>query len=328
MTMRELARLASVSVSTVSKAFGGAEDVSEETREHVFAIARQYGCFGKFSKNRFPKQVIAIVCPELSGDYYNLFVERLQRFIENNGGISVVSAYHFDYGKQEELIDYYASYLNVDGILVFSLHNPLKRGYDVPIVSLFSAKDPTVDQINVDLKAPMEDAIRTLYELGHRSVAFFGERLTPSKENLFREACARYRDIRVRVLTSDERFEGAGEACADELLSEKTDVTALICAYDNIAIGAIRELKRRGFGVPEDFSVIGIDNINVSGYMETSLASIDTDPDEICRLAWELICRKQENKYYRNNREITVEGRFIPRESVGKPRRHTNESPE
>jgi DNA-binding LacI/PurR family transcriptional regulator len=325
--MRELARLANVSISTVSKAFGGAEDVSEETKEHVFAVARRHGCFGKFSKNRFQKHVIAIVCPELSGDYYNLFVERLQRFIENNGGISVVSAYHFDYEKQEELIDYYASYLNVDGILVFSLHNPLKRGYDVPIVSLFSAKDPTVDQVNVDLKAPMEDAIRTLYELGHRNVAFLGERLTGSKEDLFREVGARYEDMKVRVLTSDERFERAGEECADELLSEETDVTALVCAYDNIAIGAIRELKRRGFGVPEDFSVIGIDNINVSEYMETPLASIDTDPDEICMLAWELICRKQENKYYKSNREITVTGRFIPRESIGKPRCNTKPQP-
>lgn len=105
-----------------------------------------------------------------------------------------------------------------------------------------------------------------------------------------------------------------------ELLASGSDATAIVCAYDNIAIGAIRELKRRGYSVPEDYSVIGIDNINVSGYMETTLSSIDTDPDEICITAWELICRKQENKYYRSNREITVSGRLILRESVGSPR--------
>ena len=54
--------------------------------------------------------------------------------------------------------------------------------------------------------------------------------------------------------------------------------------------------------------------------METTLSSIDTDPDEICMMAWELICRKQENRYYRNNREITVMGKLILRESVGSPR--------
>ncbi len=91
-------------------------------------------------------------------------------------------------------------------------------------------------------------------------------------------------------------------------------------------IKATKGFLGRGYGVPEDFSVIGIDNINVSGYMETPLASIDSDPDEICMIAWELICRKQENKYYRSNREITVTGRLILRESVGNPRnkRRTN----
>ena len=320
MTMRELARLANVSVSTVSKAFGGAEDISEETRDHVFRIAKQNGCFGRFSKSRFQKQVIALICPELSGDFYNLFVERLQRFIENNGGIAVVSACHFDPDRQEELIDYYASYLNVDGILVCSLAKPLKRGYDVPIVSLFSSVDPSVDQVRVDLSAPMEEAIRALYGLGHRSIAFLGERLTTGKAEIFELTCAGYRDLNARALTTEERFERAGEACVCELLASGSDATAIVCAYDNIAIGAIRELKRRGYSVPEDYSVIGIDNINVSGYMETTLSSIDTDPDEICITAWELICRKQENKYYRSNREITVRGRLILRESVGSPR--------
>ena len=49
MTMRELAALAKVSVSTVSKAFHDADDVSEETRKLIFAIAKEYGCFGKYS---------------------------------------------------------------------------------------------------------------------------------------------------------------------------------------------------------------------------------------------------------------------------------------
>ena len=50
MTMRELAALANVSVSTVSKAFHDAEDVSEETKVHIFEVAKKYGCFGKYYK--------------------------------------------------------------------------------------------------------------------------------------------------------------------------------------------------------------------------------------------------------------------------------------
>jgi DNA-binding LacI/PurR family transcriptional regulator len=59
MTMRELAKLANVSASTVSKAFHGAKDISQETREHIFAVARQYGCYGTFYQGRYNKKVIA-----------------------------------------------------------------------------------------------------------------------------------------------------------------------------------------------------------------------------------------------------------------------------
>ena len=65
MTMRELARLANVSVSTVSKAFADADDVCRETKEHIFRIARETGCYGKFYKGKYSKKIYAIICSEL-----------------------------------------------------------------------------------------------------------------------------------------------------------------------------------------------------------------------------------------------------------------------
>lgn len=56
MNLRELARLANVSVSTVSKAFNNAPDISEETRELVFAAAKKYGCYEKYHKEKYSKK--------------------------------------------------------------------------------------------------------------------------------------------------------------------------------------------------------------------------------------------------------------------------------
>ena len=120
MTMRELAKLANGSVSTVSKAFHNAEDISEETRQEIFAIAKEQGCFGKFYKERFHKKIIAIICPELNGTYYSSYIERLQQVIEDHDGIALISTDHFRNGAQAELIDYYASYLRVDGIFIMA----------------------------------------------------------------------------------------------------------------------------------------------------------------------------------------------------------------
>ena len=78
----------------------------------------------------------------------------------------------------------------------------------------------------------------------------------------------------------------------------------------------IKQLKKRGYQVPEDFSVVGIDNISASEYTDTPLTTIDTQPDEICLIAWDLMQKKQQSKYYRSNQRITISGKLILRESV------------
>lgn len=117
--MKELAKLANVSPSTASKAFSGAEDVNEETRQHIFAVAKESGCYNRFFKGKFPKPIIAIIYPEIISQYYVRFVKVLSDLIEASGGICIVATDDFQEKKQEELIDYFCSYLNVDGILVF-----------------------------------------------------------------------------------------------------------------------------------------------------------------------------------------------------------------
>ncbi len=314
MTMRDLAKLANVSVSTVSKAFHDADDISPQTRDLVFEIAKKYGCFGKFYKGKFHKQIIAIICPELGSSFYTTYVEQLQSIIEANNGIALISADHFSATSQAELLDYYASYLQVDGIITLNLIGPLKKGYDIPIVSVFNTPSPHIDAVRVNLEQPMSDAIQLLYSLGHEKIAFIGEKLTTTKAQLFQKIIGQPDPL---IIESNHRFEKAGEDGIKQLLAAKENFTAVICAYDNIALGAIRQLKRSGYRVPEDFSVIGIDNISTSEHAETALTTIDTNPREVCLLAWDIIQKKQKSKYYHSVQEITITGKLIVRESVG-----------
>lgn len=314
MTMRELAMLANVSVSTVSKAFHDAEDISPQTRQLVFETAKKYGCFGKFYKGKFHKQIIAIICHELNSTFYSTYVELLLQIIEEHNGIALVSADHFIKAAQAELLDYYASYLQVDGVIVFNLSGPLKKGYDIPIVSIFSTPEQKIDTVQINLEPPVIEAVELLHALGHEKIAFIGEKLTTQKANIFRRVIAQPLPV---IIESSLRFEKAGEDGVRQLLAKDSDCTAIICAYDNIALGAIKQLKRSGFRVPEDYSVIGIDNISTSEHTETALTTIDTNPREVCMLAWEIIQKKQKSKYYHSTQAISITGRLIVRESVG-----------
>ena len=72
MTMKELAKLANVSVSTASKAFSMSSEGSDETREIIFDVAKKHGCFKKFFNAKYPKLVIAVICPEFESTYYSI----------------------------------------------------------------------------------------------------------------------------------------------------------------------------------------------------------------------------------------------------------------
>jgi len=314
MTMQELAKLANVSVSTVSKAFHGRKDISAETREHIFSVAKQYGCFGTFYQGNYEKKVIAIICPELVGEYYSTFVALLQNMIEKAGCIAVISTDHFQAAKQAQLIEYYSEYLKVDGILVFDLKITLKKGHTTPIVSLYSNKDARVDCVGIDIKSAITDAIRLLQSYGHEKIAFLGETLTAMKAQCFYEAACDLLQAPPMIITSSYRFEKAGEDCVEQL--EAQSVTALICAYDNIAFGAIKALQAKNILVPQDMSVIGIDNTPVSKYASIALTTIDSGPEEVCTIAWELLQKKMNSPYYKSTQKISIRSGLIQRESV------------
>jgi len=315
MTMQQLAKLANVSVSTVSKAFHYADDISQETREHVFAVAKQYGCYSKFFKGKYPKPVIAIICPELRSSFYSLYVDKLQQLIEADNGIPLILSYHFSDETQEELLDYFSAYLQVDGILVFTLKHRLKKAFTTPLVSLVYAEDPHVDTVSVDIVPAVREAVASLRALGHTAIAVAGEPKTGKKTGLFCEALGIDPQSEA-VFVSDRRFEHAGRDCAEQILRSPVPYTAVVCTYDNIALGVMKHLTENGYKIPQDFSVIGVNNIPFSKYAEPSLSTIDEHIDEMCVAAWELLKKKLKNRYYSPPTPIRLTGAFLQRDSV------------
>ena len=317
MTQRELAKLANVSFSTVSKAFNNSDDISEETKNHIFRIAKQYGCYGEFFKGKYHKKIIAIICPEIVSSYYAEFIKYFQILIEKDGDIPIISSDNFDKNTSDELIEYYASYMKVDGIITFGLRSALKKGYTTPIVSVLSDISSYVDTVEVDFKSAVFDAVKLLNDYGHKKIAFLGEKLTTAKAELYKKAMKNIGNSNINVIESEYRFEAAGEDGVRQILTMGNSVTALICAYDNIAFGAIKELKKAGLRVPDDVSVIGMDNINTGKYADSSLTTIDSNPEEVCTAAWNLLQEKIKNPYFFAKKE-TINAKLIVRESIAR----------
>jgi len=109
----------------------------------------------------------------------------------------------------------------------------------------------------------------------------------------------------------------------EELLKSEDRPTAVFAAYDYIALGAIRSIQAHGMSVPADFSVIGIDDIDLGPLYNFSLTTIKTNAAEICDIALELLFKKIENPYYKILQNITVKSRLKIMDSVAKAKSAT-----
>lgn len=319
MNLTDVARHAGVSVATVSKAFSGKADIGKETRERVFATAKKLGVFDRYNKNKFDKRVVGIIVPELVSEYYSTCLTLLTREIEALGGIVLTAMADFKATKERELFTYYADYCHVDGIILLqSLVDHQNSGH-TPAVAFSDKEWAHIDSLAIDFPQAIKDALHHLQSLGHTHIGFAGEHLTAGKEAQFKHAM---REIGLPVPShaieiSEARFESAGTDIARRWLAKGTLPTAIIAAYDYIAIGIIKELTRAGLSVPHDVSVIGMDDISLNPYLETSLSSIATAGEQACREAIALLFEKMENQYYRTRKRIVIPARFVARESTG-----------
>ena len=101
-----------------------------------------------------------------------------------------------------------------------------------------------------------------------------------------------------------------------ELIDSGNLPTAIFCAYDYIALGAIKCAREHGLKIPDDLSIIGSDGITVGAYLETPLTSISIDSENVCETAIEILMKKIDNKYLNFKQEQPASGGLIKRASV------------
>ena len=316
MKMRELALLAGVSVSSVSKAFSGSREISIDTKERIIKIAKETGCYEKYSKKSFSKKVIAVVCYEFASGYYANQLKFLEREIAKRGGIMIASTCNFDHRLGAELVRYYAEYLKADGIIIFGSRQLFKK-YDVPIVVIGESEE--YDSVWLSNERAIEDAVELFLEKGHKRIAFIGESLTESKSVQFINAMEKNGQTvnDEYIMNVPERFEEAGYKAMNHLLSLKNPPTAVLAAYDNIALGAMRSIRERGLKIPEDISIIGMDDIKECEYFDVPLTSVTSYIEDLCEIVADMIFARIKSGKMGNPKKIKVSTELVKRGSVG-----------
>ncbi len=292
MTLSELARLANVSVSVASKAFSGRGDVSETMKNHVFDVAKQYGCFHQFYNVPYDHRVVALIIPEAISEYYIKYVEEIKARLERKNCTMLLSISNFDSQMEEELIRYYSEHGKVDALIVVNGKCEFLQSDDVVFVKLSGKSDVADVVVSSGKIHGIDECLETLRKYGHERIAFVGEPLTLAKQELLIEQM-KANGFSVRdeyFICSQCRFEDAGRDGIRKLLALPEPPTAVIGSYGYITGGMISELCERGIEIPEKMSVVSLDPFPMPKDIRYEVACVDYDIGKLCDIAVEQIC--------------------------------------
>ena len=321
MTLTELAKLANVSISTASKAFSGSHEISRETRDRIFDVARENGCFDKYYKGPRENPLIALIVPESESEYYGRDIGILERELSNSGADTVIALTRFDKDREARLFREMTYRMGVDGVVLIGSGEKICNRDEIPLIKIGGTEiAENADQIYINYEGGMAEIVSLIKEYGHKRVGFFGEKLTDAKQRMFRKAMrqAGLPIMQKYILTSTCRFEKAGEDCMKRLIEIGNLPSVIIAAYDQIAIGAMKYAKSRGYKIPEDISFVGMDDISATDYLEVPLTSIHVHTDEVCREVVNLMFKRIKNHHYRENEKISIPVAVNLRKSLGK----------
>lgn len=307
-TSKDVAALANVSQSTVSRVLNLASEqtmISEDTAKRVIEAANLLG----YSPNPIARalrgektNMIGLIVREITDPFFSGLIELLNFEARKNGLTIVLGHAQSDPDKGVQMARVLDS-RQVDGIIFLGdLRNDkevLKSYIDQehPIIALCRGRlIPGLVTINCDNKQGIRLLVDYLMSLGHKDITFvdggwFGDILERREEfiRLSENLDEKHRFSWIQA--DDDDFSGGYEV-VDKLLSINPKPSAVICSSDTLSIGLMKAFFQRGFQLPDDFSMVGFDDITVAKYIQPSLTTIRQPIEEMAEKAIEMIIKR------------------------------------
>jgi DNA-binding LacI/PurR family transcriptional regulator len=330
-SIKDIARMADVSHSTVSRALQHSPLINAATAEKIRRMAEASGyrasAIARSLVTRHTR-TIGTVVTTITDPFAAEVVAGIEE-AANEHDFSLLLANSNADPERELRVVHSLEERRVDGIIVTSsrvgpVYGPMIAQMRVPIVLLNNQhSSESVHSVMIANTEASLGAIRYLIKLGHRRIAYLGDKFGAQSDS---ERFAGYRqaldeaDIPFRpelIVHGDGKSEGAIEAMA-KLLRRTERPTAVFCYNDMSALGALRKIRAAGLRVPKDISLLGFDDLFIAQYTEPPLTTIRQPMREMGRLAMETLLHLLEGS--ESAHRIHVPGELIIRESTASPR--------
>jgi LacI family transcriptional regulator len=265
---------------------------------------------------------IGVIVPELSEGYFTGVMLGVEQYLLQEGFLYFTVSHL----GQRDLRDDYQELLmrrHVDGFLL--VNTQLSVDVPAPVVGISShSKKAGVTNVMLDHNVAARMALRHLYDLGHRRIAFMkGQQYSLDSEARWEAIVGIAREIGIVVhpelcvfLEENSWSPELGYPPVRDLLSRTHDFTAIFCFNDTAAIGAIRAIQDAGLTCPRDISVIGFDDIIVAEYFNPRLTTVRQPLRKMGLTAAQLLVQRIQSPDDRYPHDVWFEPELIVREST------------
>ncbi|MDT0121874.1 LacI family DNA-binding transcriptional regulator [Paenibacillus sp. RRE4] len=278
-SIKDIAKKAGVSISTVSYALNGSNKVTDETRSKILVIAKELNYVPNAAARTLKKResrILGVFLADFSGDVYGDLLTGMKAICNAQGYDLIVCS-----GKQSHRM---LPERMIDGAIIldhtFSSEELMQyadRGHKIVVLDR-ELKHPNINQVLLDNKAGATLAMEYLIEHGHKKIYVVtgpeGSFDSVQRLKAVRQVAERQADVEWIEIVGDFEKSG-GERAADHIIQTYAGPAAVFCLNDEMAIGLCDRLADSELEIGKQIDVIGFDHIELTNYVQPKLASID-----------------------------------------------------
>lgn len=299
-TLADIARAAGVSAATASRALSNAYGVSPSTRQRVleianeqhFVVSPQASGLAKGNTGR-----VGVLAPHLSRWHFGALVEGVE-VVLRAAGLDVLLYHVGDADDRRRFFRELPPRRKIDALIVlgFPVTEDEQRRLELMGVNIVTAalQEGASPLVNIDDYTAGRQAVDHLVNLGHRRIAMI-EAADPDLPHLHRRRSSAYYDaltaadipVDPDLITLADWGGEEGAACMGALLGLARQPTAVYAHSDEVALGAMRTIRRAGLRIPQDISVIGIDDHPLASLVD--LTTVRQEPFHLGRITAEAV---------------------------------------
>jgi LacI family transcriptional regulator len=296
--LKDIAEQTGFSVNTVSLALRFSPRIPEETRRQISETAEKLNYLpNQVAKSLVLKETrsIGLILTEITNPVLTAVAQAVELELSKRGYITLFATSNNQIDLERKMIENFRA-RRADGMLIFPCnHRQIEhvrrlRARNYPVVLLVGDPDAGVDAVCMDERAGAFKAVTHLISDGHRRIALFDnagengnqEKLDGHKMALDAAGLKFSPELFVVPRGDDVR---SGYLAMETLASRSAGATAVFCATDSLALGALRYCVKHAIAVPKDMAIFGFDNIEFAEHAVIALSSVNYDIEAITRLA-------------------------------------------